>query len=203
MDLYPSFVIDGRVVIPLCDYYWDVHQTCYIVLLCVKDHVTQSNTPYLTYMSRRIFNINTSDAPTSAPYTFENLLAKYITAWRNEFTWFSAIWNYPAHSQARDSIHGAFLQAIFVSEKFITHHVRNHLTCMSIQKAITTLRIYIDCGLTLSDIWDMYYELIALDRFYHAKARIIQRRFRRVISDPNFAMCRHRLQYEFDNFLVT
>jgi hypothetical protein len=87
--------------------------------------------------------------------------------------------------------------ARFVTGQVREYYARPHVTTSRVHK-ILSAKCLLAAGLeTAADLVEAYSEEEAHSRFLDSKARVIQRRFRDVVSDPYHPVGNRRLMFEF------
>jgi hypothetical protein len=101
-------------------------------------------------------------------------------------------------------IYHEYVESFEYSVKYMTKIIEKIVENKSHIDSIYFLRSLISKGLEIEKITNLYEKLFNEEieyRYMSAKAKIIQKRFKRAISNPEYALCRARLMREWEDMV--
>lgn len=99
-----------------------------------------------------------------------------------------------------------YVEAFQHSKDYITRIIENIVERKAHLDSIYFLRSLILHGLNIEKITNLYEKLMSEEveyRYLSSKAKLIQKRYKRAISDPNCTMCKTRLMREWNQLVDT
>lgn len=95
-------------------------------------------------------------------------------------------------------------EAFEETKRYMTNIIENLVESKSHIQSIYFLKSLIQRGLNIEKITNLYEKLLSEEveyRFMSSKAKIIQKRYKRAISDPSYDMCKMRLMREWSELI--